>query len=325
MAPGRFAGHKVLVTGAGGFLGSHLVGALRRSGADVSAVFRRAVPSDLPGVHCVRGDLGDAATARELVASTKPDVIFSLTSSGAGAPDLELVLPTLRSDLVATVNVLTAATQLACRRIVLAASSEEPAPGAADLVPSSPYAAAKAASSAYARMFYALYRCPVVITRPAMAYGPGQRDHKVIPYVILSFLRGQPPRLGSGRRLLDWVYIDDVIAGLLAAADAPDVEGCTMDLGSGTLVPVRTIVEQLAHLVGCEAEPVFGALPDRPRETVRAADTSTAFVKLGWRAETCLERGLASTVDWYRRRQRDLRAAGGPSDERSARAVGADR
>jgi nucleoside-diphosphate-sugar epimerase len=124
---------------------------------------------------------------------------------------------------------------------------------------------------------------------------------KLIPYVTLSLLRGEAPKLSSGRWQVDWIYIDDVIDGLLRAAQAPNVEGCTIDLGSGMLVPVQTIVQQLITLAGARVEPLFGALPDRPLEQVRVADTVYAWAKLGWRAVTSLEKGLEHTVEWYRK------------------------
>jgi nucleoside-diphosphate-sugar epimerase len=133
-----------------------------------------------------------------------------------------------------------------------------------------------------------------------MTYGPGQRPHKLIPYIVLDLLRGCSPRLSSGRRKVDWVYVDDVIDGFLAAARRENIEGDTIDLGSGVLVSIREIVMQLTTLVNVGIEPRFGALPDRPFEKIRVADVESAYVKLRWRAETTLESGLAQTVEWYR-------------------------
>jgi nucleoside-diphosphate-sugar epimerase len=133
-----------------------------------------------------------------------------------------------------------------------------------------------------------------------MTYGPGQGPAKIVPAVILAFLNGKAPRLSSGRWEADWVYVDDVIEGFLQVAGAPQIDGATIDLGSGKLVSVRDIVEQLTAIVGSDLKPLFGALPDRPFEHVRVADIADTYAKLGWKASTCLETGLKQTVEWYR-------------------------
>jgi nucleoside-diphosphate-sugar epimerase len=295
----RLAGCRVLVTGGTGFLGTHLSRALGALGAEVHTVSRRppAQADGAPSWHAA--DLAGAAAVGAVFDRTRPDVVFHLTSHGVGSPDLEHVLPTLHGDLVSTINVLTAATRCGTR-VVLAASLEEPLTTRA--VPPSPYAAAKWAGSGYARMFHALYETQVVITRPFMTYGPGQRPHKLIPHAILSLLRQQSPRLGSGRRMVDWVYVDDVVHGLLLAAAQPGVEGGEFDLGSGELVSVRDVIERLVRLTGTTARPAFGAERDRPFEVERVAELHATFARLGWTARVPLDQGLRQTMEWYRER-----------------------
>jgi nucleoside-diphosphate-sugar epimerase len=133
-----------------------------------------------------------------------------------------------------------------------------------------------------------------------MTYGPGQDERKLIPYVVLSLLKGEAPKLASGRQEIDWIYIDDVMDGFLAATHAPDIEGHTIDLGSGLLVPIRTVVGEIVKLMDTEVAPLFNALPDRPVEPVRVADMGAAHAKLGWGPKTPLKSGLAHTIEWYR-------------------------
>src|SRR5262249_45493034 len=161
---------------------------------------------------------------------------------------------------------------------------DRPNPG-----PSSPYAAAKWAASGYGRMFQSLFQTPVVILRPFMVYGPAQAPTKLIPSVILSLTRGSVPRISSGKRMADWVYVSDVIDGFLTAATAPEIEGKTIDLGSGRLVAVRGIVERLVAIVGSNVDPEFGAVPDRPSENETVADTAGASAMLGWAPTVPLE------------------------------------
>ena len=225
--------------------------------------------------------------------TVEPDLIFHLASHVAGSRSLELVMPTFSGNLVTTVNLLAAATEIGCRRIVLTGSLEEPSPEADWLVPSSPYAAAKYAASTYARMFHNLYQTPVVILRLFMVYGPAQQDlKKLIPYVILSLLEGRAPQMSSGVRKVDWVYVDDVVNAYLAAATANAAEGHTFDIGSGTLIRVRDVVERLAEAVNPKVMPLFGAIPDRLYEQERVADVGRASAVLGWQPTTNLDEGL---------------------------------
>jgi UDP-glucose 4-epimerase len=166
-------------------------------------------------------------------------------------------------------------------------------------VPCSPYAAAKWAANGYARMFHALYDTPVVVARLFMVYGPGQRDlRKLIPYVTLSLLRGEPPKLSSGRRPVDWIYVNDVVIGLLNLGNAPGVDGAVVDLGFGELVTTREVVEILRDIIG-GPQPEFGALPERPMERVKTADVDATYRMIGWKPAVSLREGLKKTVEWY--------------------------
>ena len=295
------AGARVLVTGARGFLGGNLCPRLVAEGAQVAAVSRADQPNTTAGVRWWRCDPEDFAQAEELVRRVEPDVIFHLGGRVSAAPDLAFVLPTFHSLLTSTANLLTLAARHRCRRVVLVGSLEEPHGEPAEAAtPTSPYGAAKWAAGAYARMFYRLYGCPVVSVRPFMTYGPGQAVDKIIPSTILSLLRRESPRLSSARRPLDWIYVDDVIEGMMRAATTRGVEGLMIDLGSGSAIPGRDVVESLVALIDPSITPQFGALPDRPGGDVRVADLDTARALLGWRPTTPLETGLRRTIAWYR-------------------------
>ena len=297
----RFSGRKILITGASGFLGSHLIDRLHNCGAEIHGTsrFKRSSPS--PAVHWHQSDLIELGSIQNLIAQVKPDVIFHFAGHATAAPDLQLVLPSLQSLLVSTVNLLMAASGARCGRVVLLGSLTEPLASHNEAVPGSPYAAAKYASSLYGRMFQALYGVPVVIARPFMTYGPGQDSKKLIPYVVTSLLDERPPRLSNGELQADWIYIDDVIEGLMAIAEVPGLEGVTIDFGSGVLTSVRSIVKHLVALTGAHVEPLFGAVADRPKEQVRIADTERTFLRLGWKPTISLSQGLQETVMCLRR------------------------
>ncbi|MBK5281658.1 MAG: NAD-dependent epimerase/dehydratase family protein, partial [Nitrospiraceae bacterium] len=283
---------KVLVTGGSGFLGTHLCRRLVECGAEVHATSRVERDQRELGPRWWQADVVDIGATRRLLSEVQPDIIYHLAGSVTAVPDKEFVLPTFHSLLTSTVNLLAAVTDIGCRRLILCGSLDEPQAPQGEVTPSSPYAAAKWAASGYGRMFQALYGTPVVVLRTFMTYGPYQDTGKLIPSVILSFQEGRSPKLSSGRWQADWIYVDDVIEGFLAAAQRPDVEGCTLDLGSGTLISVRAIVEQLVAIMRPSIQPLFGVLPDSPLKPQCVANIVESEGKLDWHPETSLSAGL---------------------------------
>jgi nucleoside-diphosphate-sugar epimerase len=307
----------VTVLGGSGFLGravcQHLVGL----GADVTAMSRGSgaqgrarAPDDAVQGNPWRQVGVDASDADALSAAlnvARPQYLFHLAGLATGRQDLGLVEPLFRAHVLSTLNVLTYAAQSDCQRVILTASLEEPDPTDPAPIVASPYAAAKATSSMYGRMFHSLYRTPVVFARVFMAYGPGPQNlSKVVPYAALSMLRGTETKLSSGTRSFDWIYIEDVAAGLAACATAPSIEGQLVDIGTGEIAPVRAVVEQIAALVGGATRPIFGTLADRASVTIRKADVARTHAQIAWRPTLDLRTGLERTVSWFRTHQHEL-------------------
>lgn len=286
----------ILVTGASGFVGAALLSRLRARGADVHGVGRGpGAGHGAAAWHAV--DLADESQARELVERIRPARIVHLAGAVSGRRDADFVLPALRDNLLSTVHLLLAARSCGVERVVLAGSMEEPE---SDEAPSSPYAAAKGASTLYARLFSALYELPIVGARIFMVYGPGQRDRtKVVPASIRAALAGERPRISSGTRSVDWIFVDDAADGLLALAETPGLDGRRFDLGSGEVATVRSVVERICALCGVDG-PEIGAIPDRPLERVRRADAAATLAATGWKARVGLEEGLRHTVEALR-------------------------
>jgi len=299
---------RALVTGATGFIGAHLCSQLVGAGCRVHAASRSEVTGRRNGIawHCV--DLTDAQAVRTLVEDVRPDFVFHLASHVMGAPDLAHVLPAFHANLQTTVNLLTACVARS-PRIVLMGSLVEPDPGTGERIPSSPYAAAKWAASDYGRMFQRLYGLPVTIARVFMVYGPAQPDRtKLVPSTIAKLRRGEAVKVGNGERLIDWIYVDDVVSGLLAIARASNVDGDSVDLGSGSLISTRDFVLQLRSLMQSDQELVFGAASDRPHEPVRHANVERSLGQVGWCPNVELAEGLERTIQWYAEEARQASA-----------------
>jgi UDP-glucose 4-epimerase len=306
-----FAERKVLVTGATGFIGSHLCEALVGLGADVHGLSRTASTQNLAsGCKAWAVDLTDVEVVRAALSEIQPQFIYHLAAMVTARQDLNLVLSMLQNNLVSTVHLLLAAAEIACERMVVMGSSEEPTAGASAEIHTSPYAAAKAAASIYTQMFHKVYGLPVVVVRPFMTYGPRQHPAKLIPYTILTLLRGESPKLSSGERVCDFVYVLDIVRGLLKAGIQPGLDGGRIELGTGVGTRIRDVAEVLVELSGSATRPVFGVIPDRLGERPQIADRDASRRLIGWEPLWSLRDGLMETVAWYRVRVEDAHGAG---------------
>lgn len=290
---------RILVTGATGFIGGHVVELFLQAGAEVHAVARRPDRTTSLGTPVLwhLADLADAGATRAAVEASKPDQIIHLAGLVKGARDPELMLPMFSANVASTVNVLDAARSCGVSRVHLAGSLEDSTePGG---IETSPYALSKAAARLYGDHYRTKTALEVVNHQIFMVYGPAQLDEtKLIPYVIRCLQAGQEPALSSGTRLVDWVYVSDVAEGIARSCviEAPLVP---IPLGTGSLVTIRSVVDQLITLSGTDVRPRFGSLDDRANEVERVADTETTRALLHWTPSVGLAEGLQAALDWY--------------------------
>lgn len=285
---------RILITGATGFIGRSLARRLQSAGSDVHGTSRYDRSEDELQITWHKGSFEDLDDTKNIIAAVKPDLIFHLSGMVTGSNEVDNVIPTFHSLVTSTVNLLSVAASVGCcERIVIVGSSNEPT----NEYPNSPYAAAKWASSMYSRLFQTLYNLPIVIARTFVAYGPGQPQDKLIPYVMSKLMNGERPRLSSGTWKTDWIFIDDVVEGLIRCATTPGIEGCRIDIGTGKYASVREIVDKIVAVLDPSITPQFGAIADRHAEHTPVANTTYAREKLQWRPEISLEEGLRRTID----------------------------
>jgi UDP-glucose 4-epimerase len=290
-----------LVTGASGFIGNAVCKRLLGLGAKVCGTSRSSVEFDHEQWHHIRADLANVNDVEKLFAASQPEFVIHLASCVTGKRELEWVLPTFAGNLQSAVNILVTAQDKGIGKTVLAGSLEEPDGDDPAPLAASPYAASKWCASTYARMMHALYGTKSVVARIFMVYGPGQQDlAKLVPYVCISAAKGAAPKLMSGGRPVDWIYIDDVVNGLIALALAGPEEGSYVDLGSGELTTTGDVASRICMIAGTGVSPELGALPDRAMEQVRSANVRKSGTLLDWAPVTDLDTGLERTYEWYR-------------------------
>jgi UDP-glucose 4-epimerase len=294
---------RALVTGASGFIGANLCRRLLDLGFTVHGISRGE--QSAPDVLWHRADATDHVAVRQLMLEVSPDVVYHLASRVTGSSELADVRAILDANLGSAVAVLEAAAEAGCPRVVVAGSDKEL--GVDGGAPNSPYAAAKLAATGYARMFHQAFGLSIVNLRIFMVYGPGhQETKKLVPHAISSLLAGIAPELTGGVRRFDWIYVDDVVDALIAAAEttAGD-DGAPIDVGSGRLMSIREFVQQITDAIGTDVAPRFGALPERQLEPGYPAELARARELLAWEPRTPIEAGIAATVAWYESRMRE--------------------
>jgi dTDP-glucose 4,6-dehydratase len=316
----RFAGKTVVVTGAGGFIGSHVVERLVADGARVRAMLRytsrgqRGYIDQLPGdvlaqVDVTLGDVRDFDAVREVCRGA--GAIFHLAALIGIPYSYEHPQEVIDTNVIGTSNVLLAARELGTlERIVLTSTSE--VYGSALRVPmdedhplqaQSPYSATKIAGDALGVSFHRSFSLPVTIVRPFNAYGPRQSARAVIPTIISQAIAGGPLRLGALDTTRDFTFVEDTARGFVAIGGADATIGEVVNVGSGSEVSIREIVERTGAIVGRTLDVEGDERRIRPAasEVSRLhSDSSRALRLAGWRAEVSLDEGLRRTTDWIR-------------------------
>jgi UDP-glucose 4-epimerase len=290
-------GRNILVIGATGFIGSHLASALALHGSNVVCVSRSINNRQISTQQTMTWDECDAskrADVNRIIDKHKPEIIYHLASDSRGGRDINLIPDSLENDLISTINVLLEAAELKNIHVIIASSFEEPSKN--DEFPCSPYAAAKSANTSYARMISALSGLEVSILRLMMIYGPRQKSYKIFPYVINQLQNGQLAEIGSARRVLDWVYVDDIVDAFLRVGSLPWMSADPIDIGTGSLMRLRDCIEMIGDLMGRPDLLRFGAIEDRAMEREEPANTELARTRLGWTAKTKFKDGIRATI-----------------------------
>ncbi len=314
-----WSGRTVLVTGAGGFIASHLVEALVAQGARVRAFVRYNSRAD-PGLlamlppeisnqlEVIPGDLRDLPALQTAMRGVQTvlhlGALISIPYSYVHPAEV------VETNVIGTLNVLLAGRETGVERIVHTSTSEVygtavrvPIDEAHPLQGQSPYSASKIGADKLAESFFRSYDLPVVTLRPFNTYGPRQSARAVIPTIITQALTQDVIHLGNLDARRDLTYVADTVAGFLRVAEVPGVEGETFNLGTGTEVRIGDLAEEIARQVNrpvqIEVDPAR-LRPEKSEVQRLLSDNTLAARRLGWSPQVDLKTGLARTLTWIR-------------------------
>ena len=322
------AGRSVLVTGAGGFIGGHVVERLVRDGARVRALCRynsrneRGTLDWLPAevtadLDVVLGELRDVESVSDAVAGM--DVVIHLGAQIAIPYSYVNPRDFVEVNVLGTLNVAEAARRHGVTRVVHTSTSEVygsaqtvPMTEAHPLEPQSPYAASKLAADKLIDSYHRSFDLPACVVRPFNTYGPRQSARAIIPTIISQALAVSTLRLGSLTPRRDLTFVADTAAGFVAAATAEDAVGRTIQLGANHDVSVGDLVRLVGEVLGRELSVETDPRRVRPEASEVVRLISGPFLAeevLGWRAEVPLSEGLAQTIAWMERNAERYRAS----------------
>ena len=309
----------VLVTGAGGFIGSHLVEYLLLNGARVRAFVRynsRGDPGllrmlsaqDLARVEIVAGDLQDEHAVRKAIKGMQ--TVFHLGSMISIPYSYVHPVEVARTNYLGALNILTASQELGVERVIHTSSSEvygtalrTPMSESHPLQGQSPYSASKIGADKLAESFFCAYQLPEVTVRPFNTYGPRQSARAVIPTIITQALTREVIHLGNQDTIRDFTYVKDTVAGLVKAAEVPGIMGKVFNLGTGQEIMIGELARKIIQKIGRPVEIIVDPIRLRPEhsEVLRLlSDNTLARKTLNWEPQVSLDEGLDQTIAWIK-------------------------
>ena len=311
----HWSNKKVLVTGAGGFIGSHLTERLVERGADVRALVRYTStgtwgwldksPSK-NDVEVVLGDIRDQDNIDRFMKGV--ECVFHLAALIGIPYSYHAPLSYVRTNIEGTINVLQSALRHEVERVVHTSTSE--VYGTALTVPiseehplqgQSPYSATKIGADKLVEAFHLSFKLPVVTVRPFNTYGPRQSARAVIPTIITQALTGTSIALGNIEPTRDLNYVSDTVAGFIRSAEEPKAIGQVINLGSGNEISIEKLAEKILKLMDKEMPIAVQEQRTRPKKSEverLCADNRKAREILGWESKVSLDEGLRNTIAW---------------------------
>jgi len=313
---------KILVTGAGGFIGSHLIEHLAFNGFTVRAFVHynslnrwgnlEHLPDKLlKRIEIFQGDIQDPFSVEKAVDGC--NVVFHLASLIAIPYSYNAPQSYVTTNVLGAINIMEACRKSGVKKVIHTSTSE--CYGTAKYVPideshplqgQSPYSASKIGADMIAESYYRSFDLPVAIIRPFNTYGPRQSARAIIPTIITQVLKGNRLKLGNLQPTRDLNYVLDTVEGFIQVAESPESVGEVINIGSGYEITIGELARKIIKLIGKDVEIVCESERIRPEksEVERLLCDNTKALKLvGWRPNTNLDKGLRKTIDWIKENQ----------------------
>ncbi len=313
----RWEENRVLVTGAGGFIGSHLTEKLVGLGASVRALVRHnsrnnwglleILPSHVKDkIEVFMGDLRDSETVQEIMKDV--DIVLHLGALISIPYSYVRPREVIETNVMGTLNILNAARICGPRKIVHTSTSE--VYGTAQYVPidekhplqgQSPYSASKISADKIAESFFRSYELPVATIRPFNTYGPRQSTRAIIPTIITQALVQDTVSLGSLHPVRDLTYVENTVEGFIRVAESDEAIGEVINIGSGFGISIGELADKIISLVGRKVKIVSDSKRVRPTKSEVGrliADISRTKELIGWEPTISLDEGLKRTIHW---------------------------
>lgn len=297
------------MTGANGFIGTHLIKRLSQENVKVGAVIRTNQSCVTPDqdIEIIRCDLNDFANLQRQVAGFRPDIVYHLAGVRPQGDTWQAIQQAYAINLLGTMHLLRALDGLKCQSVVLAGSAAEYGRGPAPyqehqgLQAVSAYGCAKAAATLLGKLCYEYFRLPVVTLRLTLVYGPGQGADFFISQLIKTLLLGQPFPMTGGEQYRDFIYVSDVAEALWLAANTPRAAGGIFNIGQGFSQPIKDVALLVATMLDCCELLHFGKKPyPKGEQFAYCVDTHLARQVLQWQPKVSLMQGLKDTLQWFK-------------------------
>jgi len=299
--------NQILVTGGSGFIGHHLINALSDDPETrISVISRKDI--HLPsGISLYKGDLRDPIFVNECIMKCKPSTIFHLAANKERSPLFSAFSRGLEDNLISSLNVFEAASKLeGLNSIVVLGTAEEygnnNCPFVEDMreFPVSAYSFSKVCVTKLCEVVHFLYRMPVVIMRPSLAYGPGQSTDMFLPALIKSLIGNKAFPMTAGEQTRDFIYVSDLVDAIIKAAQSEKLIGSVTNVGSGSSVKLKDVALKVEQMLGRSGVVQLGALKYRQGEIMEyVVDNSKIKELLGWFPKVSLEEGLMHTINSF--------------------------
>ena len=318
---------KVLITGSGGFIGSHLVDILVEHGADVTAFvhynsrnnwgwLENRYSADSPNFQVIAGDVADRGIIQKAVADQ--DIVFHLAALIGIPYSYSAPESYVNTNIRGTLNIMQACLNAGIERVIHTSTSE--VYGTAQYTPidedhplqgQSPYSATKIGADKIAESYYCSFNLPVITARPFNTFGPRQSTRAVIPTIITQALTSNTVKLGSLTPVRDLTFVGDTVQGFLKLAESKKAIGKTINIGTGRGVTVGELAKKIISLVNPKAKIICEQERIRPEksEVMKLVCDNTLMREItGWQPQHTLEEGLLPTIEWMKDHLNDYKS-----------------